>query len=901
MRSISSSLLAAQQSPSATPYILVILALGGGSYMLTTENDRVYSVEHEERPFGGRATIRLKNNDKWFSGMDFRGWQVGVGYGYNGEYSIAAPLWCVSHQDVSLEGQLLTELICIDIFQKFSWFGVGPDPNAPASDFAAPAWEKDKTIHQIIDQLITTIDPPLPALVVDSNDGIIDTYKPYYIAEVNYPVLSILSDLTSMTKSGMRQHSDGTMHILYLNPSEGACYSYDSAHAFFSEVRSKGVVMPNIVIYLDHIPTAEEPTVTYRAVAQDAESIARIGRIPVVKAPPASTGAVQGITSNEEAQQLANNFLERLRADVNQGRVLVPHQCSQELYDMIQVTDSRAGVTFTGRVGGLIHRYDSGEVATAEGRNYTLEIYLGGLMASAATYDIDRVISGIVGQSNAVPEWPLGRAGGTTAAPTSALAKAYQNWSTTVQFLPGDQVGANLHNAIHWTAGQVIFADGDIISVNPGQLTNITDMVWVYWDLTSPDPSTLKWTYNLEDCVHPKKGMIASAMPVGVGGIIVIWAPGGSGLGGIPDAVVVTPSIASAAVTSAKIADGAVINAKVAQEAIDSGKLANLAVTTAKMADAIVTAQKLASSAVTHDKIVAGAIWGNVVAAGAIVTEALAVGAVSADKIAANAVVADKIAANAVLTDKIATNAITAGKIAAGQVQAWHISVTSLSAISANLGIITTGCIRPTWGSLYWQGGLYLTRMDGAVGWGWLGDVGTGMMEVRSVGSIPLMLSCGAGGSVFVAPNSDQWGPRADGRCNWYFRTWNIAGNTQLNHSFAPVGHFIGCLGYDDHAWAGVYTYALKVAVTIGWQGHDDVELIKAIKSKEVGGKHVIDTNTLPPQMVEPCPTIEDQGEWSRAVSEQVDHFVDMGSMLGLMLGSMQQVISRLEKLEKHR
>ena len=68
-------------------------------------------------------------------------------------------------------------------------------------------------------------------------------------------------------------------------------------------------------------------------------------------------------------------------------------------------------------------------------------------------------------------------------------------------------------------------------------------------------------------------------------------------------------------------------------------------------------------------------------------------GSISTPKLATNAVTADKIEANAVTSDKILANSIITGKIAAGAVSADKMAVTTLAAISANLGVVTAGSI----------------------------------------------------------------------------------------------------------------------------------------------------------------------------------------------------------------
>lgn len=98
----------------------------------------------------------------------------------------------------------------------------------------------------------------------------------------------------------------------------------------------------------------------------------------------------------------------------------------------------------------------------------------------------------------------------------------------------------------------------------------------------------------------------------------------------------------------------------------------------------------------TDDKLYryTGTAWISAVAAaditGTITTTQITDDAITSPKIAANAVTATEIAANAVTATAIATDAVTANKIQAGAVTAAKISVTSLSSITADVGLLRT-------------------------------------------------------------------------------------------------------------------------------------------------------------------------------------------------------------------
>ncbi|WP_110930680.1 hypothetical protein [Paenibacillus bouchesdurhonensis] len=84
-------------------------------------------------------------------------------------------------------------------------------------------------------------------------------------------------------------------------------------------------------------------------------------------------------------------------------------------------------------------------------------------------------------------------------------------------------------------------------------------------------------------------------------------------------------------------------------------------------------------------------------------------GNVAFDNIRAEGIEAKNIKAEAITTDKLHANSVTTNKIQAGAVTAEKITVNKLSAISANLGIITAGLMQ----AVEIFGSYIATRRDG--------------------------------------------------------------------------------------------------------------------------------------------------------------------------------------------
>jgi hypothetical protein len=222
----------------------------------------------------------------------------------------------------------------------------------------------------------------------------------------------------------------------------------------------------------------------------------------------------------------------------------------------------------------------------------------------------------------------------------------------------------------------------------------------------------------------------------------------------IADGAVTAVKIAAGTITATQIASGTITATQIASDTITAGQIAAGAISTSELAAGAVTAVKIAAGTITANEIAANTITaGNIVAATITATQ-LATNAVTADKISAGAVTAAKInvtnlaamtantgnlSVNGTLTlsssGKLITTGATydtngiflgddsgtykfsiggtsgrltfdgtnltlpGGRIVDGSVSASKISVTNLSAISADIGSITAGKLSLTAGS----------------------------------------------------------------------------------------------------------------------------------------------------------------------------------------------------------
>jgi hypothetical protein len=168
------------------------------------------------------------------------------------------------------------------------------------------------------------------------------------------------------------------------------------------------------------------------------------------------------------------------------------------------------------------------------------------------------------------------------------------------------------------------------------------------------------------------------------------------------------------------IEDLAVTNAKIANAAIDTSNIKLGAITTALIDTGAIKTAQIADGSITDAKIVD--LTANKINAGTLDVERLIIrsstepeksliyeinnitgalqsvqgNTINGEVLTNRSITADKIVANAITANEIASKTITANEIASNAVTADKISVNTLSAITADLGEITSGKISGT-------------------------------------------------------------------------------------------------------------------------------------------------------------------------------------------------------------
>jgi hypothetical protein len=151
--------------------------------------------------------------------------------------------------------------------------------------------------------------------------------------------------------------------------------------------------------------------------------------------------------------------------------------------------------------------------------------------------------------------------------------------------------------------------------------------------------------------------------------------------------------IANNTITSGQIYENTITAGQIAANTITSGQIAANTITSGQIAAYTILALNIDANTITSGQIAANTILGNDIAAETITGDNIAANTITALNVAANAIETNNITSLAVTADKIATNTITALQIAANTITSGQLNVTSLSALSANLGTITEGTV----------------------------------------------------------------------------------------------------------------------------------------------------------------------------------------------------------------
>jgi hypothetical protein len=406
MRTLTAGLLAAQEALTGTG--LIGISIGGVDYSSRLLYRAPSDSEpfHLQQPYGSIANILLDNSDEQLNTADFKGDKVVITYGYSGQTGSAAPsLWVLRQSFITYNSKVYMKLLCADIWFKlrntkvvggggyklegaitgtfqpgevvtggtsgakgtvigsgsgYLWVGYVSDTKFQAetatSPYGAsivisdttelgggssPGWYGDTTIYDIISSLVSGI----ATLQKDSSDSFIDSYTPIYKFQAGTPAATIIQDLMALTKCAIRWENDDKLHIFSIaSTPDPVDYAYDADHTVLANLVDESLVIPNRVTVIGSVQSDADINVYSGADTNDA-SIALVGELDEI--------IHFDVTSVEDAESIAANYLDKIEHEANRGSAIVPMNCGQELFDYVSVLDPAISATSYGWVGSI--------------------------------------------------------------------------------------------------------------------------------------------------------------------------------------------------------------------------------------------------------------------------------------------------------------------------------------------------------------------------------------------------------------------------------------------------------------------------------------------------------------------------------------------------------------------
>ncbi len=384
MRTLSDTLKVAQQASSLDPVIKITLSHTGDDDVVI-ECEKIKSIRHEEEPYRQSAEISLDNSEGYFTDKDVKGWKAVISYGLltsaGEELSATAPLWVIYPQLDSSPGKLTCELRMVGIPNLLSQDKANAE-YIPLQEDAGWEWTIKTLLTKLLGATLACYNHCTPYTIVWGDlDSVIDSYKPrdsFRIA-INSSRLAHIRRLLDLTKCVMIFKADGKAHIFQpVTSGETFDYEYslETGHTFFAKAHRKALVIPNRIV----VQSNPDDDPKYSGEATDAESYALL---------PKTEYKQMSLESNDQANNIAAAALSKEQLWAEMGAAEVPLNCGQEVFDYVKVTDERESDYRIGNIGTLTRTYKPGQ--------YPMRFSFGGWLS------VRKLLDDL--ETNSAPEW----------------------------------------------------------------------------------------------------------------------------------------------------------------------------------------------------------------------------------------------------------------------------------------------------------------------------------------------------------------------------------------------------------------------------------------------------------------------------------------------------------------
>jgi len=157
-----------------------------------------------------------------------------------------------------------------------------------------------------------------------------------------------------------------------------------------------------------------------------------------------------------------------------------------------------------------------------------------------------------------------------------------------------------------------------------------------------------------------------------------------------------TDKIAANQITADLIAANQINSDLIASNTVIARHVSAASVVSALLDVQLILADQIAANAITTDKLAANSITADQIAANQITADLIAANSITAAQITANSITSAAIAANSITSSMVSSNSIVSNILDSNTITAVDITVTELSAFTANLGNITAGTMKNT-------------------------------------------------------------------------------------------------------------------------------------------------------------------------------------------------------------
>jgi hypothetical protein len=310
----------------------------------------VISLRQETEAGRGSLTAELRNDEGQYASpgqgalavLD-RGCQLELGLGYatplGNEVSTRPAFWLGAWDHVSQPGQASLVLRAFD-----GWHLLG---GWRARHLFR--WNKDSDEMSVKELLEFVVGRVGLKLVVKSQSSVLTGFYPDFTIHPGARGDDVIRRLLSFVPDVIFVEGT-TAYVVNPQSSDSSAYSYGQGHAILQGLYGTGAWPLNRVRVEGYDPAADEPIIVERFSWDEIERLHDL------------LGMVEdrNLDTVARAQERGDAHLREAEMASLQGRLRVPVNCGQQLYDVIDVTDSRAGLSSARRrVMALALVYDT--------------------------------------------------------------------------------------------------------------------------------------------------------------------------------------------------------------------------------------------------------------------------------------------------------------------------------------------------------------------------------------------------------------------------------------------------------------------------------------------------------------------------------------------------------------